>query len=1802
MNVDNVERIIYNDSTGTGNNIIEVWRGGAVPILLWPKNKEDFDHYEIRNITIHYHNDRTGADHNYIGASGSLDDYAYATGDVRAYRSNGTYRLLRNVQLTPISIGNGNTYTDVDGVTERTFLYINGKNVYVNNLRNNPFSSPTGVLVNWAYEPVTFNTNTISEYVLVGPNQSSTKIVEVTTGLSLNTINEHTSFPAVENTINVETHETYDVYRKDVWTSGFSSSYTRISQNNDRIVIPTTFNVEDSNGNTFEYHWNEFLDTETITLTANESSVEKIITISATYIGKNIDENSVEFSATLEITQAQGYYTFGDVSIDTFYYASFDLEGELNHGSIIPAYGNINNPIYPFICTFSQTYSWSGSSNIVGTLRGSATSSTVTLSDENVTRTYSINYSNATNQSTGAVEVISKNKNTDSVDVIEVGYNSVKTVTLTVSDVTDGTTHSSDSKSANVYQQANAKTETRNFIGTKKYYIELHNFTTDDYLDNIPTSGVKANVYCHRDINVSVVETWTAYPNDSTAINTYNAVDVTPLIYCTSFSISPSSGYSYNTSAHWIQFNENQSLNSITYTISSVYTENGTDFPASISLIQHQGSYTFSNITINDFYYASFELDGELKNGSIIPARGNIGSAIEPVVCTFSQTFGWNGRTSGVGSFHGSASSSTVTLTDSNTNITRTYTVNYTNANSSGHVEVDSKGQNTDSASDIRTGWTIVKIVTLTVSDNLGNSDSKDANIYQEANECITTYGSWSTYNYNLILYRNTTDDIIEDHISSSETDGYVKSYKSLRRSLHYTWTSGAEADGVGITTTSPEYCTTFTVTGTGIYTHNTGSYNITFHENRTLSSKTFVISDTYTDSDGTFPASIEILQAAGQYVYDNPVIDTFVISNYNKEEDIVPITGTIGNLEIKLLTFYQDYYINYIDSNHKIDTFRGSVDGTYTTSGIATDSIGNKTNFTISYSGTILDDSVSININNNGSVTVGCRPYEDYKDGIIKIAEIYATVTCNYKNSDSESADVYQYQNYITYNEDIYTSYDIEIVIPEHYDKGDVPPRDITNNNKPFVYLEGTKYFYNHKRYASMSNSDPDVVASEPIEIFSIPESITATKISGIGLNPNYNTSTGALEFDENQSLDEVNYKVTGTASYSGINKTSSEKSVIITEGDYSYGNIENLSISYDRSKDENGEANIWYNIAASGNWNNGLFPVISYSQTYGWNGRTSGVGTSTSGAELSFSGGVEDSDKTEFNRSTGEIRTKSLGFITTYSLTTVVSSVSVTAHLNGSTDSAYYGDVTQQINESECWDSSLWFNIDSDYLVSSSGTNFVFKAEDLYNVPSSKSCTRKYSYTSYNFSRESGKYNEVTSSSDISGRFVKLQNESYVSDNPEWISFSSSNWTFDVLENELSSNRSPVIFEVTDNILGTKNYYNISQGAAVFIFEAISPVTFTIDDTDINFDIEVLSKRNNRAFAITSENISFQGTNSLVASLRNIDNVGDGHYSINFSCSSNGTYNSRSSTIRITQPTSGINLDFTVSQRPLTPPSITISRYTIITGTVGVTISNATSWDIESVTTWDYENETSDESNYISYTKYDDRLTIDNNILPNNRVVRIVFVVSRNNIYNRAHLLVVPNCYISYGSDVVNISSSANNNVSRITSTYPNNIGSNGTDGWLTWDGLTLTASVNNSSNQRRDTASMTGSIEIEAQNEYAAYSNSDSAVIEVIQEGHTIQDSILINGNSNLNWNYQLGDNTNYNISIASSGAWTCSYDDEYFVVKVGNTIIESDSTVSTASSCTVTIKKNGNGEQFVIAFYCGTASATLTVETE
>ena len=76
-------------------------------------------------------------------------------------------------------------------------------------------------------------------------------------------------------------------------------------------------------------------------------------------------------------------------------------------------------------------------------------------------------------------------------------------------------------------------------------------------------------------------------------------------------------------------------------------------------------------------------------------------------------------------------------------------------------------------------------------------------------------------------------------------------------------------------------------------------------------------------------------------------------------------------------------------------------------------------------------------------------------------------------------------------------------------------------------------------------------------------------------------------------------------------------------------------------------------------------LKPSISYSQTYGWNGRTSGVGTVTSGAALSY-----ESTSSALDKTTGEVAVSSKG--TTISNTTVVAEVTATVTLNGKTKTA--------------------------------------------------------------------------------------------------------------------------------------------------------------------------------------------------------------------------------------------------------------------------------------------------------------------------------------------------------------------------------------------------------------------------------------------------------------------------------------------------------------------------------------------------
>lgn len=67
---------------------------------------------------------------------------------------------------------------------------------------------------------------------------------------------------------------------------------------------------------------------------------------------------------------------------------------------------------------------------------------------------------------------------------------------------------------------------------------------------------------------------------------------------------------------------------------------------------------------------------------------------------------------------------------------------------------------------------------------------------------------------------------------------------------------------------------------------------------------------------------------------------------------------------------------------------------------------------------------------------------------------------------------------------------------------------------------------------------------------------------------------------------------------------------------------------------------------------------PTVSYSQTYGWNGATSGAGTKTSGGSVSYSG-------TSVNTSNGSVTAGSKG--TTVSGVTTVTNATVTVDMNG-------------------------------------------------------------------------------------------------------------------------------------------------------------------------------------------------------------------------------------------------------------------------------------------------------------------------------------------------------------------------------------------------------------------------------------------------------------------------------------------------------------------------------------------------------
>ena len=84
-------------------------------------------------------------------------------------------------------------------------------------------------------------------------------------------------------------------------------------------------------------------------------------------------------------------------------------------------------------------------------------------------------------------------------------------------------------------------------------------------------------------------------------------------------------------------------------------------------------------------------------------------------------------------------------------------------------------------------------------------------------------------------------------------------------------------------------------------------------------------------------------------------------------------------------------------------------------------------------------------------------------------------------------------------------------------------------------------------------------------------------------------------------------------------------------------------------------------------------ITPNVTYSQTWGWNGSTTGGGTITTGGDLTFTGAGVDPD-------TGEVTASDLD--TTVKSRTKVATASVTVVLNGKTSAAKTADAYQEAN----------------------------------------------------------------------------------------------------------------------------------------------------------------------------------------------------------------------------------------------------------------------------------------------------------------------------------------------------------------------------------------------------------------------------------------------------------------------------------------------------------------------------------------
>lgn len=741
--------------------------------------------------------------------------------------------------------------------------------------------------------------------------------------------------------------------------------------------------------------------------------------------------------------------------------------------------------------------------------------------------------------------------------------------------------------------------------GTKSYAAWVISISADK------TSGI-ASTGGTSTITASVTRTWGW--NSATSGGGTETGTVTLSI--------PTSVTGASLSGTTLTWAENKTTSARSVTVRATCNEDTSKYK-DITISQSAGYYTYGDITISSFAY-----------GAISAVGGNVSPSI-----IYSQPYGWNGATSGAGTINGNGDDDYTTYAETTTH--SALTVNST----TGVVTWDKNNATAGSVDAARSG-----VITATVTRN-GKTATKTATTVQNA-EVISSYGDWS--------FSVTANTASIAATGGSVTFTISRPIRTITYDTGDTQTQTATSGTFALTRSN----SSFTLSTSSISMTSSSLPTFTLSVGATGAAAVAAISSTVTaaftasnPTTGTTTKSVtsgSITRAESKHLNTNYRINGFSVgtSSFNAAANSTTLSITTERQYVYTGNQNSSWSSFNPGSGLHVSCDTGGSAGTITYGNPSTCTISIAANTgamarVISVSGSYINGgSGSLNITQSADA-IKSTSYGNVTAGTITNTTIPASgTTSNYTATAGNGSQVLTYswvsgKANTTETKTISPSY--SSISSTASSKG-TTTSDITTVKSQAVTwssldgvssknASGTMYIYQAANRANASYDTPTISAyyyatfaasgdtKTPTVTYSQTPRYTSgsagsaitsggtlafkasSSVSGCTLT----YSTGAITWDNNKSASARSAKSVLSVSVTMNGKTSSSFACTACDqsaGYYSYS-TPSVSLSYGNK------------TAASGD----VSPSMSYSQTYGWNGATSGVGTITSGGSVSYS-----------------------------------------------------------------------------------------------------------------------------------------------------------------------------------------------------------------------------------------------------------------------------------------------------------------------------------------------------------------------------------------------------------------------------------------------------------------------------------------------------------------------------------------------------------------------------------------------------